>query len=116
MTIAKRLTEMCGGDGQKWVAPDGRAVEEIWRPNSARIEEDRRRGTMRYAFGDGSCIVATEDGWDIGYEERALSGEVCHCWPAAGHHRTCWYSDEEVAEREAEAQRCREYEAAMNDD
>lgn len=41
-------------------------------------EDDR----IRYEFADGSAIVMTAGGWDLGFD-----GTGCYCWQGVGKHR-----------------------------
>jgi hypothetical protein len=66
MTDAQRLAHLLGDDGQTWETEDGRTLEELAAARGAVVTAHPNRPYLtRYAFNDGSAIVASEGAWDI---------------------------------------------------
>ena len=90
MTIAKKIAEMFGNDGQQWTTKLCGLVEaDVDEVCSQYCTDPGRRGeSTRYEFDDGSAIVVTPGGWDFGHPAPC----TCHCWPEAyrgGHADEC---------------------------
>ncbi len=86
MTTAECIALRFQNDGQRFMV-DGDHIADVCLhtgphpPNTIGDSE-------RYEFSDGSAIVITGGGWDIGHPAPA----TCHCWPYArvgGHSDEC---------------------------
>ncbi|SFD86296.1 hypothetical protein SAMN05660831_02484 [Thiohalospira halophila DSM 15071] len=68
MTTAEHVVTAFGNDGQRWTHPvSGDTLAEFAEAQGARVErqEEGLDEATRFAFQDGSAIVAKGGGWDI---------------------------------------------------
>jgi len=70
ITIAERVAEQLGNDGQQWKTAQGVSFLDLiekfyWN----RQERDDVRELTRYEFADGSAIVAGVGAWDVEGQE-----------------------------------------------
>jgi len=80
-SAAEMLAKGYGDDGQNW---DNDGDGDLEADCESQAERHHRNGdAMRYEFADGSAIVTTPGGWDVGYSGVGLD---CTCWPSAGIH------------------------------
>lgn len=63
MTIAEHVAGLLGNDGTCWQAEDRRSFNQLMVEYGA--SPTTRGHLVRYAFPDGSAIVAAEGGWDV---------------------------------------------------
>lgn len=83
MTTAARFAATLHDDGQILVTDDGRDIGHLARDLDPCVTVRSTHDATRYLFGDGSSIVETAGGWDIG-----LSPD-CWCWAGTGHEQDC---------------------------
>lgn len=80
MTIADRIAERMHGG---WTTPSGTTLQALcerladWRE----VQQGRLGTNLKYTFKDGSSIVITGGGWDVGFMDSA-----CFCWASLGYH------------------------------
>jgi len=79
MTKAKQIASQYDNDGQCFEDYDGMHITHPC--GGLALFEDTRGDSTRYEFRDGSAIVITGGGWDVGHPAPA----ACHCWPDANH-------------------------------
>ena len=79
-TTAEQIAEQFHNDGQRWNTDDGIPLSHICEAEYPTT--DRRADSTRYTFADGSVILATDGGWDLGYAG-------CWCWEGEGHTEAC---------------------------
>ncbi len=81
MTTAEKIALQFENDGQVFEVDDIHIADVCqdvaWYPPSVTSDSER------YEFTDGSAIVVTGGGWDLGFPAPA----TCHCWPNANHGR-----------------------------
>lgn len=66
MTIAEKVAEMLGDQGDRFFAEDGRNLHEIALEMGALVERHPENHCLtRYEFGDGSAIVSCEAYWGL---------------------------------------------------
>ena len=84
-TEAERFADLFGYDGQIWTTKDGNAFMDLLEEFNAKAEwrDGFRVGeVIRHTFADGSVILETGGGWDLGYSD-------CFCMNGAGHNDDC---------------------------
>jgi len=85
-TAAQKISTLLGDDGLRWESRDGRGIAQLCEDHGASGPYGQSgRGTMpeRYDFDDGSSIVVTDGGWDLGLSQD------CYCWVGVGHDENC---------------------------
>lgn len=66
MTTSERVARMLQDDGTKFYTEDGKSLHELATEAGATAEDHPEKHYLtRYAFADGSAIVASENGWDL---------------------------------------------------
>jgi hypothetical protein len=83
-TIAEQVAERMGDDGSRFTDERGRDLGAVARKAGADVE--RKGDSTRYAFSDGSALVAEVGGWDVAFPR-------CWCWQGAGHTEHCPEAD-----------------------
>lgn len=77
MTIAEDVARIFDDNGQIFESAHGATSLTIDKACENRsIREIRKYGCIRYEFTDGSAIILTAGGWDIGFPAPA----TCYCW------------------------------------
>jgi hypothetical protein len=66
MTIAQQISRLLGDDGTMWETQDGRTLDQLAEEYGAvTTTHPDKHYLTRYAFDDGSAIVASDGAWDI---------------------------------------------------
>lgn len=85
MTMAEQVASRFT-DGQTYTTAAGESLDTVARAAGAgaAVWADGPSGTLtRYEFDDGSTIVDSGEGWDLGF------GLGCWCWQTNGHDDDC---------------------------
>ena len=85
MTAAEGIANRFNNDGQCWRDSSGVRIYDIVQANAASVCGVLRGNvgdSERFEFADGSAIVITGGGWDMGYPAPC----ACHCWISQPHH------------------------------
>lgn len=88
-TIAEQASSQMGGDGSRFVARDGRSLQQICRALRAEVHR-RQDGARRYAFSDGSAIIHEAPAWDLMHADC----ECGWCWDGGGRDASDLQCDE----------------------
>ena len=80
MTTAEMIAAEFDNDGQKWENASMEALGDYVTPYADEIDE-RGDGAYRVQFTDGSALILTPEGWDIGFSAPA----TCYCGQVDGH-------------------------------
>lgn len=80
-TIAEQIAERFNNDGQQWLDADGEHIEAVCADEGTYEVEGE---TVRCEFDDGSAIVITGGGWDIGFGADDVGADEAKrfAWPA----------------------------------
>lgn len=80
-TIAEQIAERFNNNGQQWVDADGEHIETACNDEG---QYEAQGETARYEFFDGSAIVITGGGWDIGFDAADVEADERKrfAWPA----------------------------------
>ena len=84
MTIAGEIAHQFDSDGQRFKDEHGAEIDDVCR--AAVINQCYAvvfGDATRYEFSDGSALVVTDCGWDLGFPAPS----TCCCWAGAGEHR-----------------------------
>lgn len=79
-TIAERIAaRMRGG----WTTPSGTTIQALCERLADRreVHQGRREVHHKFIFEDGSSIIITGGGWDVGFTDAS-----CYCWASEGYH------------------------------
>jgi hypothetical protein len=80
-TIAEQIAARFGDDGQQWEDADGVALWDACKAAGGSADQFWELEATRYEFDDGSALVLTPGGWDIGMPG---TDRRCICWPSVG--------------------------------
>lgn len=85
MTIAEKISELLGDDGQNWTTYEGELFHDL--VSRYQGKEEWRDGyrvgdVVKVTFPDGSIITVAGDAWDFGHED-------CWCWASFPHRDEC---------------------------
>jgi len=81
--VANAVADEYGNDGQRYENRDGVRLEDRCAALAVNKKRSRNYTNTRYEFADGSSLVASDGGWDLG-----LPGG-CFCWAGDRHERDC---------------------------
>lgn len=80
MTKAEEISRRFDDDGQKFEDASGIEIDGACYASCG--HPTRSGDWARYEFGDGSAIITSVYGWDLGYSAPA----TCYCWAGNGEH------------------------------
>ena len=83
-TLAGVISARYHDDGRRWRDDDHVHIEDALLAAGARKDRSDDLDATRWTLSDGSVIVTSWDGWDLGYP-----GTDCWCWQGAGHEDGC---------------------------
>lgn len=97
-TLAEIVASLFGGDGLCWATDDGDHLEDVCARFGAEFLD--RGDDTRYHFPDGSALVTSPTGWDLGFEGEEYRD--CFCWSGVaadypehdGHNAECVHAAE----------------------
>jgi hypothetical protein len=95
-TTAATISDLFDGDGQRWESRlTAEGLSEACESRGGRRSEHGE--SVKWVFADGSSIVETGGGWDLGLNSEA----DCYCWDACqtehpatgGHNPHCAHAE-----------------------
>ena len=81
-TRAQQISNTFVNNGSIWKIKDGLSIYTVCAYLSSDADHNRDRELTKYIFPDGSAIIFTASGWDIGYKD-------CWCMAGNGHSDDC---------------------------